>query len=118
MTEAHRTLQPRTAPRGFPFSLSPKVLAPAMAAVAAGFLVVLCIQIYLHNQSPTSAMVAVDLSHLQNKTNVATDERIVIRFAGPIDNHAIADPVVIGTATSVTKQWVGQILVLIPDHPL
>ncbi len=118
MTEAHRTLQPRTAPRGFPFSLSPKVLAPAMAAVAAGFLVVLGIQIYLHNQSPTSAMVAVDLSHLQNKTNVATGEPIVIRFTGPIDKNAIADTVVIEPATSVTKQWVGQNLVIIPDHPL
>src|SRR6266566_2105270 len=118
MTEAHRTLQPRTAPRGFPFSLSLKVLAPAMAAVAAGFLVVLGIQIYLHNQSPTSAMVAVDLSHLQNQTNVATGEPIVIRFTGPIDKNAIADTVVIEPATSVTKQWVGQNLVIIPDHPL
>ena len=118
MTQARRTLSPRTAPRGFPFSLRPKVLAPAMAAVAAGFLVVLGIQIYLHNQSPTSAMVAVDLSHLQNKTNVATGEPIVIRFTGPIDKNAIADTVVIEPATSVTKQWVGQNLVIIPDHPL
>src|SRR5256885_1988935 len=76
------------------------------------------IQIYLHNQSPTSAMVAVDLSHLQNKTNVATGEPIVIRFTGPIDKNAIADTVVIEPATSVTKQWVGQNLVIIPDHPL
>ncbi|TME85498.1 MAG: hypothetical protein E6I43_06005 [Chloroflexi bacterium] len=118
MTEARRTLEPRAARRGFPFNLGPKALAPAMAAVAAGFLVVLGIQIYLHNQSPTSAMVAVDLSHLQNKTNVATGEPIVIRFTGPIDKNAIADTVVIEPATSVTKQWVGQNLVIIPDHPL
>src|SRR3989475_5220061 len=89
-----------------------------MAAVAAGFLVVHGIQIYPHNQTPTSAMVAVDLSHLQNKTNVATGEPIVIRFTGPIDKNAIADTVVIEPATSVTKQWVGQNLVIIPDHPL
>src|SRR3989475_7306867 len=89
-----------------------------MAAVAAGFLVVHGIQIYPHNQTPTSAMVAVDLSHLQNKTNVATGEPIVIPFSGPIDKNAIADTVVIEPATSVTKQWVGQNLVIIPDHPL
>ena len=118
MTEAHRTLQPRTARRGFPFSLSPKALAPAMAAVAAGFLVVLGVQIYLQNQSPTSGMVAVDLSHIQNKTNVATAEPIVIPFSGPVDKNAVADTVVIEPATSVKMQWVGQNLVIIPDHPL
>src|SRR5438132_12289707 len=118
MTEAHRTLQPRTARRGFPFSLSPKALAPAMAAVAAGFLVVLGVQIYLQNQSPTSGMVAVDLSHIQNKTNVATAEPIVIPFSGPVDKNAVAETVVIEPATSATKQWVGQNLVITPDHPL
>jgi hypothetical protein len=117
MTEARRTLQPRAARRGFSFSLRPKVLLPAMAAVAAGFLVVLGIQVYLQNQSPSS-MVAVDLSHIQNKTNVATAEPIVIPFSGPVDKNAIADSVVIEPATSVTKQWVGQNLVIIPDHPL
>lgn len=117
MTEAQRTLQPQAARRGFRFNLSPKALAPAMAAVAAAFLVVLGIQIYLQNQS-TSGMVAADLSHLQNKTNVATAEAIVIPFSGPIDKNAIADTVVIEPATSVTKQWVGQNLVIIPDHPL
>ena len=118
MTEARRTLQPQSARRGFPFRLGPKALAPAMAAVAAGFLVVLGIQIYLQNQSPSSAMVAVDLSHIQNKTNVATAEPIVIPFSGPVDKNAVADTVVIEPATSVTKQWVGQNLVIIPDHPL
>ena len=117
MTEARRTLEPRAARRGFPFNLSPKTLAPAMAAVAAGFLVVLGIQIYLQNQS-TSGMVAADLRGIQNKTNVATAEPIVIPFSGPIDKNAIADTVVIEPATSVTKQWVGQNLVIIPDHPL
>jgi hypothetical protein len=117
MTEARRTLEPRAGRRGFPFNLSPRALAPAMAAVAAGFLVVLGIQIYLQNQS-TSSMVAADLRGIQNKTNVATGEPIVIPFSGPIDKNAIAETVVIEPATSVKKQWVGQNLVIIPDHPL
>ena len=116
MTEARRTLQPQSARRGFPFGLGPKALAPAMAAVAAGFLVVLGIQIYLQNQSPSSGMVAVDLSHIQNKTNVATAEPIVIPFSGPVDKNAVADTVVIEPATSVTKQWVGQNLVSEPER--
>jgi hypothetical protein len=118
MTEARRTLQPGSSRRWFPFSLSPRAMVPAMAAVAAGFLVVLGIQIYLQNQSPSSSMVAVDLSHIQNKTNVATAEPIVIPFSGPVDKNAVADTVVIEPATAVTKQWVGQNLVIIPDHPL
>lgn len=117
MTEARRTLQPGAARRGFSFSLKPKVLLPALAAVAAGFLVVLGIQVYLQNQSPSS-MVALDVSHIQNKTNVATGDPIVIPFSGPVDKNAVADSVVIEPATSVTKQWVGQNLVIIPDHPL
>src|SRR5216683_4536502 len=116
-SDLHRTLQPRAARRGFSFSLRPKVLLPAMAAVAAGFLVVLGIQVFLQNQSPSS-MVAMDLSHIQNKTNVATADPIVIPFSGPVDKNAVADSVVIEPATSVTKQWVGQNLVIIPDHPL
>src|SRR5205823_5644088 len=47
-----------------------------------------------------------------------TAEPIVIPFSGPIDKNAIAETVVIEPATSVTKQWVGQNLVIIPDHPL
>ena len=117
MAEARHTLQPRASRRRFPFSLSPRVLAPAMAAVAAGFLVVLGIQIYLQNQ-PASSMVAVDLSRIQNKTNVATAEPIVIPFSGPVDKNAVAKTVVIEPATSFTQQWVGQNLVIIPDHPL
>jgi hypothetical protein len=117
ITEARRTLEPRASRRWLPFSLSPKAMVPAMAAVAAGFLVVLGIQIYLQRQSPSS-MVAVDLSRIQNKTNVATGEPIVIPFTGPVDKNAVADTVVIEPATSVTKQWVGQNLVIIPDHQL
>jgi hypothetical protein len=116
MTQAHRTLQPRAVRPWFPFSLKPKVLAPMMAAVAAGFLVVLGVQIYLHKQ-PTSDSVAVILP-AKDKTGVATADPIVIRFTGPVNKTAIADTVVIEPATSVTKQWVGQNLVIIPDHPL
>src|SRR5919109_3450762 len=49
MTEARRTL-PRRASRSW-FSFSPRVLAPAMAAVAARLLLVLGVQGYLHNQA-------------------------------------------------------------------
>jgi hypothetical protein len=117
MTEAHRTLQPRGSRRGFSFSLRPKALVPAMAAVAAGFLIVLGIQVYLQRQ-PESAMVAVDLSRIQNKSNVATGEPIVIPFSGPVDKTAVEKTVVLEPATAVTKQWVGQNLVITPDHPL
>src|SRR5438270_4292016 len=117
MTEAHRTLQPRASRPWFPFSARPKVLAPMMGAVAAGFLVVLGVEIYFHNQ-PTSNEQAVRPSLQSNLTNVATAEPIVISFTGPVDKNAVANTVVIQPATSVTKQWVGQKLVIIPDHPL
>ena len=117
MTEARRTLQPGASRPWFPFTLSPKALAPAMAAVAAGFVVVLGVEIYLHNQ-PSPTMVAVDIHQIDKKTNVATAEPIVIPFSGPVDKNAVAETVVIEPATSVTKQWVGQNLVIIPDHPL
>jgi len=114
MTEAQQTLQPRAARPWFS-SLRPKVLAPAMAAVAAGFLVVLGVEIYLHRE-PSPELVSVSLP--SSKTNVATAEPIVIRFSGPVDKNAVAETVVIEPATAVTKQWVGQSLVIIPDHPL
>jgi Big-like domain-containing protein len=91
------------------------VLAPAMAAVAAGFIVVLGIEVYLANQ-PTSSPVAVDISKLNNKTNVATGEPIEIPFSGPVDQAAVE--IQIEPATSFTKQWVGQTLVIVPDHQL
>jgi len=51
MTEARRTLPPRASRSWFPFSLSLRTLAPAMAAVAAGFLVVAVS--YTHLTLPT-----------------------------------------------------------------
>src|SRR5207244_12890562 len=41
MAEARRTLTPRASRSWFPFTLTPRVLAPALAAVAAGLIVVL-----------------------------------------------------------------------------
>lgn len=117
MTEARRTLPARASRSWFPFTLSPKTLAPAMAAVAAGFLVVLGVEIYLHGQ-PGAPMVACVCTGINNKTDVGTGEPIVIPFTGPVDKTAVAESIVIQPATSVTKQWVGQNLVIIPTHPL
>src|SRR4029077_15678260 len=118
MTEARRTLPAGASRSWFPFTLSPKALAPAMAAVAAGFLVVLGVEILLHNGQPGAQQVACVCKPINNKTNVGTGEPIVIPFTGPGDKTAVAESVVIQPATSVTKQWVGQNLVIIPDHPL
>jgi len=118
MTEARRTLPASSSRSWFPLTLSPKALAPAMAAVAAGFLVVLGVEIYLHNGQPGAQQVACVCKPINNKTNVGTGEPIVIPFTGPVDKTAVAESVVIQPATSVTKQWVGQNLVIIPDHPL
>jgi hypothetical protein len=90
-----------------------------MAAVAAGFLVVLGVEIYLHNGQPGAQQVATAyIGAIDKKTNVGTGEPIVIPFTGPVDKTAVAESVVIQPATSVTKQWVGQNLVIIPAHPL
>ena len=86
-----------------------------MAAVAAGFIVVLGIEVYLANQ-PTAAPVAFDVSKLNNKSNVATGEPIEIPFSGPVDKAAVE--IQIEPATSFTQQWVGQTLVIVPDHQL
>lgn len=119
MTEARRTLPRRASRPWFSFNFAPRTLAPAMAAVAAGFLVVLGVEIYAHNQPPPVAQQVVpQIKEINNKTDVATVEPIQIPFSGPVDKNAIAESVVIEPATSVTKQWVGSTLVIIPDHPL
>jgi hypothetical protein len=117
MTEARRTLPARASRSWFRVNLSPRRLAPAMAAVAAGFLVVIGVEIYLHSQAGGTP-VACDCAAFANKTNVGTGEPIVIPFTGPVDKTAVAESVVIEPATAVTKTWVGQNLVIIPDHPL
>src|SRR5256712_5827021 len=58
------------------------------------------------------------VSPINNKTNVATAEPIEIKFSGPVDKAAVEETVQIEPATSVTKQWVGNTLVIVPDHPL
>ena len=116
MTEAKKTLPRRTGRSWFVFS--PRTLAPAMAAVAAGFLVVLGVEVYLHNQSVPSNQVAVHVQNINNKTDVATAEPIRIPFSGPVDKAAVEETVQIEPATAVTKQWDGSTLVIIPDHPL
>ena len=116
MTEAQRSL-PRRAGRSW-FSFRPRMLAPAMAAVAAGFIVVLGVQIYLHNQSVPGSQVAFDTKAINNKSDVATGEPIRIPFSGPVDKAAVENTVQIEPATSVTKQWDGSTLVIIPTHQL
>src|ERR1700687_119620 len=117
MTEARQTLPARAARSWFPFTLSPKSLAPAMAAVAAGFLVVLAVEIYTHGQTG-APQVACVCTAINNKVDVGTGQPIVIPFTGPVDKTAVAESVVMQPATSVKKQWVGQNLVIMPDHPL
>ena len=116
MAAARETLTPRAARPWFPFTFTPRLLAPAMAAVAAGFIVVLGIEVYLANR-PTGSPLAV-VSSINNKTNVATAEPIEIKFSAPVDKAAVEETVQIEPATSVTKQWVGNTLVIVPDHPL
>jgi Big-like domain-containing protein len=117
MTEARRTLQPRASRPWFRFSLTPKAMAPAMAAVAAGFLVVLGVEVYLNNNQRTPAPVA-DVHAIQNKTDVATAEPIRIPFSGSFDKAAVEQTVEIEPATSVSTHWEGNTLVIIPNHPL
>ena len=114
MTEARRTLTPAASRPWYGFLLSPRTLTPAMAAVAAGFLVVLGIEVYLQRQPVQAPLTA----HLINTTNVQTAEPIVIEFSGPVDKAAVEETVQIEPATAVTKQWVGQKLLLVPTHPL
>jgi Big-like domain-containing protein len=115
MAEARATL-PRREPRPW-FRFSPRTMAPAMAAVAAGFIIVLGLQVYLRNQPPSN-QVAVDVSQIANKTEVSTGEPIRIPFSGPVNKTAVQESVVIEPATAVTKHWEGQTLVITPDHPL
>src|SRR5437773_11009994 len=68
MAEARKTLVPRASRSWFPFNFPPSLLPPAMAAVAAGLIVVLGIEVYLANQPPP-APVAFDVSELNKRSN-------------------------------------------------
>lgn len=119
MTEAQRTLPRRASQPWFTRLLGPRLLAPAMATVAAGLLVVLGVEVYLHNQAtPPSNLVGFDVRQINNKTDVATVEPIRIQFSGPVDKTAVAESVVIDPATAFTEQWEGSTLLIIPNHPL
>ena len=120
MDEARRSLPRPSSRPWYAFPFRGRTLALSTAAVAAGFLVVLGVQVYLHKQPlPTTEGVALIQPSIANKTDVATAaEPIELQFTGPVDKNAVADSVVIEPATSVTKQWVGSTLVIIPTHPL
>jgi len=100
------------------FQLGPAGMAPAMAAVAAGFIIVLGVEAYLHGQPAATQPVAVNLTGLENRKDVATAEPIQIPFSGPVDKTAVEESIVIEPATSFTKHWEGQTLVITPAHPL
>jgi len=100
------------------FQLGPVGMAPAMAAVAAGFIIVLGVEVYLHGQPAPTQAVAVNLSGIENRKDVATAEPIQIPFSGPVDKTAVEESIVMQPATSFTKHWEGQTLVITPAHPL
>jgi dipeptidyl aminopeptidase/acylaminoacyl peptidase len=112
MAEAHRTLP--THPRRRWFTLAP---LPALATVAAAFLVVLGYQWYVHNQTGGPAA-PIDVTAQLDKTNVALAEPIRLKFSGPVDRAAVVESIVIQPATQYTTRWEGQTLVVIPLHQL
>jgi hypothetical protein len=118
MAQARDSLATPTPTRRRWFQLGPVGMAPAMAAVAAGFIIVLGVEAYYHSQPPASQSVAVNLSGLENRKDVATAEPIQIPFSGPVDKTAVEDSIVMQPATSFTKHWDGQTLVITPAHPL
>jgi hypothetical protein len=121
MTEATKTLPSGSSRPWFGLSrFRPQTLALSMAAVAAGFIVVLGVQVYLRGGTPQAGPPVAYLgSPNNNKVNVPTAQTpIELNFTGPIDKNAVAESVQIEPATSVTKQWIGSTLVIIPNHPL
>ncbi|MDQ6883160.1 MAG: Ig-like domain-containing protein [Candidatus Dormibacteraeota bacterium] len=116
MTEARNTLAAPSRRRWY--QLGPAGMVPAMAAVAAGFILVLGIQIYLRQQSVQTSPVAANIQAIDHAKNVATAEPIHIPFSGPVDKTAVEESVVLQPATAVTTRWEGQTLVITPAHPL
>jgi hypothetical protein len=116
MAQARDTLAAPTRRRWF--QLGPLGMAPAMAAVAAGFIIVLGVEIYLQRQPASSPPVAADIHSIDQKRDVATAEPIQIPFSGPVDKTAVEESIVMQPATSFTKHWEGQTLVITPAHPL
>ncbi|MDQ6710893.1 MAG: Ig-like domain-containing protein [Candidatus Dormibacteraeota bacterium] len=116
MTEARNTLAAPNRRRWY--QLGPVGMVPAMAAVACGFLVVLGIEVYLQRQPAAGPSVSVNTQAIDHKKDVAIAEPIHISFGGPVDKAAVEESVAIQPATSVTKHWEGQTLVITPAHPL
>ncbi|TMD13360.1 MAG: hypothetical protein E6J00_08500 [Chloroflexi bacterium] len=117
MAEARRTLQP--APRQSWFSrlglgIGP---VPALAAVAAAFILVLGYELYVHQPGSAPEQAVRVTSPLSDKTNVAADE-IRIDFSSPVDHSAVEASIAIQPATRYTTRWEGQTLVVTPLHQL
>src|SRR2546423_7106862 len=88
MTEARRTLPARASRSWLPFRLSPKTMAPAMAAVAAGFLVGRGVEIYLHGPTGAPGIAQADIGAIKNKKDVGTGGPVGISFTRPVDKTA------------------------------
>src|SRR5438132_968604 len=87
MAEARKTLPRRERAPWFSWRLPSPPLA--MAAVAAGFLIVLGFEIALLQRGGSQAPVAADIHLVNGKSNVATIEPIKIPFSGPVDKAAV-----------------------------
>ena len=116
MAEARKTLPRRERAPWFSWRLPSPPLA--MAAVAAGFLIVLGFEIALLQRGGSQAPVAADIHLVNGKSNVATIEPIKIPFSGPVDKAAVEVQIQIEPATDYTTRWDGNTLVIVPRHPL
>src|SRR5438132_8886 len=116
MAEAPKTLPRRERAPWFSWRLPSPPLA--MAAVAAGFLIVLGFEIALLQRGGSQAPVAADIHLVNGKSNVATIEPIKIPFSGPVDKAAVEVQIQIEPATDYTTRWDGNTLVIVPRHPL
>ncbi len=116
MAEARKTLPKRERAPWFSWRLPSPPLA--LAAVAAGFLIVLGFEIALLQRGGSQSPVAADIHLVDGKTNVATVEPIKIPFSGPVDKAAVEVQIQIEPATDYTTRWDGNTLVIVPRHPL
>ena len=117
MAEARRTL-PASSRRSWFSQLGLGIgPVPALAAVAAAFLLVLGYELYSHQPGSGPETAVRVTSPLSDKTNVAADE-IRIDFSGPVDHGAVEASLAIQPATRYTTRWEGQTLVVTPLHQL
>lgn len=112
IAEARRTLPAR--PRRPWFGIAPM---PAMAAVAATFILVLGYELYQRGQAP-AAPAPIRVTAQVDRTNAAPAEPIRLQFSGAVDRTAVEESIVIQPATQYTTRWEGQTLVVIPLHQL